>query len=163
MSPEDVTRILVGKAKVGIHGLKAALEQAQDLEGRPEEEIAQALLELLRPRNYIPAGAQEEYRQAFLKEYKKARGEQVDAEAGVLNIKVLGPGCPSCQAFSQLVMAALEELALPAEVEHITDLKEIAALGVFGLPALIINDEVKAVGRLPDKETLKEWLIGGGT
>jgi len=32
------------------------------------------------------------------------------------------------------------------------------ALGVFGTPALVVNDEVKAVGHLPGKEMLKKWL-----
>ena len=37
-------------------------------------------------------------------------------------------------------------------------MKDITALGVFGTPALLINDEVKAVGQLPNREALKKWL-----
>ncbi len=51
------------------------------------------------------------------------------------------------------------ELGLPAEMDHVRDLKDITALGVFGTPALLINDDVKAVGHLPSREALKKWLI----
>jgi predicted DsbA family dithiol-disulfide isomerase len=55
-------------------------------------------------------------------------------------------------------MMALAEMGLPAAAEHIRDVREMAALGVFGVPALMINGEVKAVGSVPTKAMLKEWL-----
>jgi len=143
---------------VGITGLKEAVEEVKALRGRPDEEIAQALFAILKPRNYIPDSAQEEYKKAFLREFKKTLGEKVEEERGGLTIKILGPGCPSCDRLEQTVMAALVDLGLPAEVEHVRDMKEITALGVFCTPALLINDEVKAVGSLPSKEVLKHWL-----
>ncbi len=158
MPDEDITQISMGRYTVGINGLKAAVEEAKSLQGRPEAEIAEALLKKLKPRNYIPASAQEEYKKAFLREYKKALGEKVEEEPGGLTIKILGPGCPSCDRLEQTVIEALVELALPAAVEHVRDMKEITALGVFGTPALLINGDVKAVGNLPAKETLKQWL-----
>jgi small redox-active disulfide protein 2 len=144
---------------VGITGLKAAVEEVKALRGRPDEEISQALFEKLKPRNYIPASAQEDYKKAFLREFKKALGEKVDEEKSGLNIKILGPGCPSCERLEQTVMEVLMELDLPAAVEHVRDLKEITAQGVFGTPALLINDEVMAVGQAPPKEMLKKWLV----
>ncbi|MBM4273146.1 MAG: thioredoxin family protein [Deltaproteobacteria bacterium] len=158
MSPQDITQISLGKFKVGINGLKDAVEEVKVLRGRPDEEIAQALFDRLKPRNYIPASSREEYKQAFLREFKKALGEKVIEERTGLSIKILGPGCPSCDRLEQTVMEALVDLELPAEVDHIRDLKEIHALGVFCTPALIINDDVKAVGNLPTREVLKKWL-----
>ena len=76
-----------------------------------------------------------------------------------LSIKILGPGCPNCEQLEQTVMAVLGELGLPAEVEHVRDMKEITALGVFGTPALLVNYDVKAVGELPSREALKKWLL----
>jgi len=143
---------------VGITGLKEAIEEVKALQGRPDAEIAQALFDRLKPRNYIPASSREEYKQAFLREFKKALGEQVAEERTGLSIKILGPGCPACERLEQTVMAVLGELGLPAEVEHVRDMKEITALGVFGTPALLINDEVMAVGSLPAREVLKKWL-----
>lgn len=161
MPEDDVIQISLGRFKVGITGLKEAIDEVKALPGRPEAEIAQALLDKLKPKNYIPASAQEDYKKAFLREYKKALGEKVAEERRGLNIKLLGPGCPNCEALEQLVMAVVAELNLPAEVEHIRDRQEIMALGVFGTPALMINDEVKAVGQMPGKAMLKKWLLEG--
>ena len=158
MSEEGITQISLGKFRVGITGLKAAIEELQSWQGRADAEIAQALFARLKPRNYIPDSSQEEYEKAFLREFKKAVGEKVEEERSGLNIKILGPGCPSCDWLEQAVMAVLEELGLPAEVEHVRDLKEITALGVIGIPALLINGKVAAVGQVPTKAMLKKWL-----
>jgi small redox-active disulfide protein 2 len=158
MPDEDITQISLGRFRVGITGLKAAIEEFKSLRGRRDEEISQALFERLRPRNYIPASAQEEYKKAFLREFKKAMGEKVVEDRSGLSIKILGPGCPSCEQLEQTVMAVLVELDIPAEVDHVRDMKEIAALGVFGIPGLMINDEVMTVGRVPTKAVLKKWL-----
>ena len=158
MPDEDITQISLGRFRVGITGLKAAIEEAKSWRERPEEEIAQDLLAAVKSRNYIPASAQEEYKRAFLREFKKALGEKVEEERSGLSIKILGPGCPSCDRLEQTVMAVLVEIGIPLEVEHVRDMKEITALGVFGTPALLINDEVKAVGQVPNREALKKWL-----
>jgi small redox-active disulfide protein 2 len=163
MTTQEVTQIyLRGGLKVGLTGLAAALAEVRPLEGRPEEEIAQALLARLRTQNYIPPTAEPEYKKALLREYKKALGEEVAAEEGALSIKILGPGCASCTALTQMVISVLSELGLPADVEHVKDVQEIAKTGVMGLPALLINGEVKAVGQSPTREALKRWLVGGG-
>jgi small redox-active disulfide protein 2 len=158
MLDEDLSQISFGKFRVGITGLKAAIEEIKSWQGRPEEEIAQALLARVKPRNYIPASAQEEYKGAFLREFRKALGEKVEEERSGLSIRILGPGCPACERLEQTVMAVLVELGLPAEVGHVRDMKEITALGVFGTPALMINDDVKAVGQSPSQEALQKWL-----
>ena len=158
MPDEDITQISLGKFRVGITGLKAAIEALKSWQGRPDAEIAQALLARLKTINYIAPAAQDGYRTAFLREFKKALGEEVEEEHSGLRIKILGSGCSACDRLEQTAMTALSELGLPAEVEHIRDVREIAALGVLGVPALLINDEVKAVGTVPTKAMLKEWL-----
>lgn len=159
MPDGDLTQIFLGRFQVGITGLKAAIEEVKAWQGRPDAEIAQALLARLKTRNYIPPAALNEYQQAFLREFKKALGEKVTEERHGLSIKILGPGCSACDRLEQSAMTALSELGLPAAVEHVRDVKEIAALGVFGVPALLINDEVKAVGTVPTKAMLKQWLM----
>jgi small redox-active disulfide protein 2 len=162
MTDEDITQISLGRFRVGITGLKAAIEEVKRLREHPEEEIAQALLAKLKPANYIPASSEAEYKKAFLREFRKALGEEVEEERPELSIKILGPGCPACHRLEQTVMAALSELGLPAAVEPVRDLKEIAALGVSGLPAIMINGQVKAVGQMPGKELVKSWLQQDG-
>ena len=155
---DDLTQISLGRFRVGITGLQQAIEEVKSLQGQPEAEIAEALFDKLKSRNYIPTQAREEYKQAFLREYKRALGEQVTEDHGGLVVKILGPGCPSCDRLEQTVMAVLAELNLPAEIEHVRDLKEIHALGVFGTPALMINNELKAMGLVPSHDRLKTWL-----
>ena len=158
MSTEEITQISVAGLKNGITGLAAALEAAQALAGASEEEIAQFLLDTLKKKNYIPSAAAQEYRQAFLREYQKARGEAVVEERRGVSIKVLGPGCAACRQLEQNIMAVVAELGLPADIEHVTDIKEIARLGVVSTPGLMINDELKAAGHAPNKEKLKKLL-----
>ena len=159
MPDEDITQISLGRFKVGLYGLKSAIQEVQGLGDLSEGEIGQALLVRLKPKNYIPAASEDEYRQALLREFKKARGEKVEEEESGLNLKILGTGCPACDQLAQTVMQVLDELGLPAEVEYIRDPKEILALGVLGVPALLINNVVKAAGRLPTKQMLRNWLI----
>ena len=76
-----------------------------------------------------------------------------------MEIKVLGPGCPRCEKLEQDLMATMAELNIAAGLEHVRDPLEIGNFGVTGMPALIINGEVKASGSVPPKSKLKEWLL----
>ncbi len=75
-----------------------------------------------------------------------------------MDIKVLGPGCPKCQQTEKNVREALAEAGVAATVEKVTDTLEIAGYGVFGTPAVVIDGEVKSVGKIPTKEEVKNWL-----
>jgi small redox-active disulfide protein 2 len=75
-----------------------------------------------------------------------------------LEIKVLGPGCPKCQQTEKVVKEAVAEAGISAEVEKVTDMMKIAGYGVFGTPAVVINGEVKSVGKIPKKDEIKKWL-----
>ena len=75
-----------------------------------------------------------------------------------MEIKVLGPGCPRCQTTTQYVKEAVSETGVNASVDKVTDIMEIAKYGVFGTPAVVIDGEVKSVGKIPDKEEIKKWL-----
>ena len=45
-----------------------------------------------------------------------------------------------------------------ATVEKITDIMEIAGYGVFGTPAVVVDGDVKSVGKIPKPEDVKSWL-----
>jgi hypothetical protein len=161
MSDDKVTRINVGGHATGIIGLQPILEDvANEFAGKTDDEIKAELLNRLSHKNYISSGTRDMYGQAFLREYKKFVGEPFkDTQAGGLEIKVLGPGCPRCEKLEQDLMAMMVELNIAAGLEHVRDPIEIASHGVMGSPALIINGEVKAVGSVPSKNKLKEWLL----
>ena len=75
-----------------------------------------------------------------------------------MNIKILGTGCPNCQKLEQNTKQALEDLKIEAEVEKVTDIQDIVSYGVMGTPALVVEKEVKASGRIPDVEEIKTIL-----
>ncbi len=75
-----------------------------------------------------------------------------------MEIKVLGPGCPKCHQVEKIVREVVTEENVEANVEKVTDLMAIAGYGVFGTPAVVIDGEVKSVGKIPAKEDIKTWL-----
>ena len=75
-----------------------------------------------------------------------------------MEIKVLGPGCARCKQTEKIVMDAVAEAGVAANVEKVTDMMEIAGYGVMGTPAVVVDGEVKSVGKVPTKEEVKSWL-----
>ena len=75
-----------------------------------------------------------------------------------MDIKVLGPGCPKCQQTEKIVKEAIAESGVDASVEKVTDTLAIAEYGVFGTPAVVVDGEVKSVGKIPKKEEVARWI-----
>ncbi len=65
-----------------------------------------------------------------------------------MEIKVLGTGCSGCKALFATVQHAIEELNLNATVTKEEDLTKILEYNVMTLPALVVNENVVAKGRL---------------
>lgn len=76
----------------------------------------------------------------------------------MMDIKVLGPGCPKCKQTEKIVLEAIAETGADAKVEKVTDVMKIAGYGVFGTPAVLVDGEVKCVGKIPTKEEVKGWI-----
>jgi small redox-active disulfide protein 2 len=75
-----------------------------------------------------------------------------------MDIKVLGPGCPKCQQTEKIVKEAVAESGVSATVEKVTDTLKIAEYGVFGTPSVVVDGEVKSVGKIPSKDEVKKWI-----
>jgi len=75
-----------------------------------------------------------------------------------MDIKVLGPGCAKCQQTEKIVKEAVAEAGITASVEKETDVMKIAEYGVFGTPSVVVDGEVKSVGKIPAKEDVKKWI-----
>ncbi|SES86365.1 thioredoxin family protein [Anaerobranca gottschalkii] len=73
-------------------------------------------------------------------------------------IKVLGSGCLKCNKLEEAVKKAVQELGIEAKVEKVQDFKDIMAYGVMQTPALVINERVKSMGKVPTVEEIKELL-----
>mgnify|MGYP002635692477 CR=1 FL=1 len=75
-----------------------------------------------------------------------------------MEIKVLGPGCPKCQKTEKIVKEVVSESGVSADVVKVTDTMEIAKHGVFGTPAVVVDGEVKSVGKIPSADEIKSWI-----
>ena len=75
-----------------------------------------------------------------------------------MEIKVLGPGCLRCQQTEKVVKEAVAEAGVGANIEKVTDTLEIAGYGVFGTPAVVVDGNVKSVGKIPRKEDVLTWI-----
>jgi small redox-active disulfide protein 2 len=76
----------------------------------------------------------------------------------MLNIQVIGSGCPNCQKLAALCLEVVSENNLEAEIEKITDFDLFADLGIMMTPGLIVNGKVLSQGKIPTKSTLSHWI-----
>jgi small redox-active disulfide protein 2 len=75
-----------------------------------------------------------------------------------MQILVIGPGCAKCKTLAQYTEMAVKELGIQAEINKVTDLKQIMALGVMMTPALAVNGTIKVVGKVPSIREIKTIL-----
>ena len=81
-----------------------------------------------------------------------------EKESGDMIIKILGTGCAKCGKLEKNVKAAIGELGINATVEKVEDLPSIMKYGVMSTPALVIDEKVKAVGRVLDTKEITKLI-----
>lgn len=77
----------------------------------------------------------------------------------MLTIKVLGSGCTNCKNLERMCNEAISENNIEAQIEKITNYKDIMSYGIMSTPGLVINGKVVLSGKLPTKSTLVHWLM----
>ena len=75
-----------------------------------------------------------------------------------MKIEILGTGCANCKKTEKIVRQAVEETGLTIEIEKVEDMDKIIDRGVMMTPAVVIDGEVKIVGRVPTKEDIKQLI-----
>ena len=75
-----------------------------------------------------------------------------------MKIEILGTGCAKCKATEKVVIKAVEELGIQAEVIKVEDLQDIVNRGVMMTPAVIVDGEVKIVGHTPTVDEIKKII-----
>lgn len=73
-------------------------------------------------------------------------------------IVILGPGCPKCTKLAENAEAAAKDLGIEYQIEKVKDLAEIMKFGVMMTPGLVIDGEVKSVGKALSVEEIKGKL-----
>ena len=75
-----------------------------------------------------------------------------------MKIQILGTGCKKCNKLAEFADKVAKELGLDYELEKVTQLSDIMAMGVMTTPALAVDGEVKVTGKVPAEEEIKTML-----
>lgn len=75
-----------------------------------------------------------------------------------MNIKILGSGCANCKKLQAVTEEAVKEMNVTANIEKVEDIQKIMGYGVMRTPAIVINEKVKAFGRIPGKDEIKKYI-----
>ena len=75
-----------------------------------------------------------------------------------MKIEILGTGCPKCQKLYEHTQEALQKTGVAAEVVKVTKLSDISNYGVMLTPAIVVDGQVKAVGKVPSTDEIAGWL-----
>lgn len=85
-------------------------------------------------------------------------GEAQEGRAEDARIKILGGGCPKCNALEAAVKAAMAKRGASEPVGHVTDYAEMAKYGVMSTPALVIGSKVVSTGKVLKVEEVEKLL-----
>jgi len=75
-----------------------------------------------------------------------------------MEIKILGTGCKKCNDLLENTKKAIAKKGVFAKIDKVEDYNEILAFNVMNTPAIVINGEVKASGRVLDADEIEALL-----
>jgi small redox-active disulfide protein 2 len=75
-----------------------------------------------------------------------------------MRVEILGMGCPKCKKLYENAQAAVKELNAQVELIKVEDIQKIMDYGIMTTPAIAIDGEVKAAGRIPAPDEIKKWI-----
>lgn len=76
----------------------------------------------------------------------------------MIQIKILGTGCPKCKTTYNNVLEALKQTNIEANVEKVEDIEEIMKYNVLTTPVLMIDEQIKIKGRVAQVNEVVELL-----
>lgn len=75
-----------------------------------------------------------------------------------MKVEILSVGCAKCNKFFAVVNEIVQTRGIDAEIVKVEDMATFCRYGVFMLPALVIDGQVKVAGKLPKESDLLVWL-----
>jgi small redox-active disulfide protein 2 len=75
-----------------------------------------------------------------------------------MEIKILGSGCMNCKKLYANAEEAVKELGANVQITKVEDFKEITKYGVLRTPAIVIDEKVKAFGKISTVEEIKKFI-----
>lgn len=73
-------------------------------------------------------------------------------------LRILGTGCAKCGKLTEHAETAAKALGLDYRIEKVTDLQQIMGYGVMMTPALVVDGQVKVVGKVPSVAEITRLL-----
>jgi len=74
-------------------------------------------------------------------------------------LQILGTGCPKCKKLAENTEAAAKALGMDYTLEKVTDISKILKFGVMITPALVVDGQVKLVGKVPSPDDIRKLLV----
>ncbi len=75
-----------------------------------------------------------------------------------MKIEIFGTGCPKCKKLFQNAEEAVKDLNINAEIIKVEGIQEIINAGLMMTPALAVDGEVKATGKVLSIDEIKRIL-----
>ena len=75
-----------------------------------------------------------------------------------MKIEILGSGCAKCNKTKKFVEEAVSKAGIDAEIVKVEDMDAIIGYGVLITPAVVVDGDVKIVGRVPKVDEILEWI-----
>jgi small redox-active disulfide protein 2 len=79
-----------------------------------------------------------------------------------MELKVLGTGCAKCKKLFAEAQEAARRSGKAVSVVKVEDVQAIMAFGVRQTPALVVDGQVRATGRIPGADEIIAWIAQAG-
>lgn len=76
----------------------------------------------------------------------------------MINIKILGVGCPKCRRLEEKVKEIVSDNNIKAEVEKVTNINDMMKYNIMMTPGLVVNEKLKSSGQIPKDEQILNWI-----
>lgn len=76
----------------------------------------------------------------------------------MIDIKILGTGCPKCKALEKLTREVVAKASIEATISKVESVVDIMRYNVMMTPALVVNEKVVMKGRIPSADELQQLL-----
>lgn len=73
-------------------------------------------------------------------------------------IEIFGLGCENCERLKDNVQKAVDELNVEVQIIKVEDFEMIIRKGITKTPGLVIDGEIRSMGRIPSVEEIKEMI-----
>ncbi|MBO7276865.1 MAG: TM0996/MTH895 family glutaredoxin-like protein [Bacteroidales bacterium] len=75
-----------------------------------------------------------------------------------MEIKVLGPGCTKCKTTFKAIEKVIKKNNLDVKLTKVEDIMEIMKYNIMATPAVVVDEEIKIKGKVPNENEIKNLL-----